>query len=93
MPMAHIGHDPAAHRFTTEVAGGIAYITYRESPGQVLDFDHTFVPPSARGRGIASQLTTHALEYARDGGYRVVASCPYVASYIERHPEFRDLLA
>jgi predicted GNAT family acetyltransferase len=91
--MTQISHDPAARRFTTEVAGGVAYITYREGRGQVLDFDHTFVPPSARGRGIASQLTTHALEYARRGGYRVVPSCPYVATYIERHPEFRDLLA
>jgi uncharacterized protein len=91
--MAHIHHDPAAHRFTTDAAGGIAYITYREGPGQVLDFNHTFVPPAARGRGIASRLTAHALGYARDGGYRVVPSCPYVATYIERHPEFRDLLA
>jgi predicted GNAT family acetyltransferase len=91
--MADIRHDPAARRFTTEAAGGIAYITYREGPGQVLDFDHTFVPPTARGRGIASQLTAHALEYARDGGYQVVPSCPYVATYIERHAEYRDLLA
>jgi predicted GNAT family acetyltransferase len=51
------------------------------------------VPPAARGGGIASQLTAHALTFARDGGYRVVPSCPFVAAYIQRHPEFRDLLA
>jgi predicted GNAT family acetyltransferase len=91
--VAHIRHDAAANRFTTEAAGTIAYITYREGPGQVLDLNHTFVPPSARGRGIASQLTAHALEYARAGAYKVVPSCPYVARYIERHPQFRDLLS
>ena len=26
-------------------------------------------------------------------GTRVVPSCPFVAAYIERHPEYRDLLA
>jgi hypothetical protein len=91
--MRSIRHEPSAHRFTTEAAGSTAYINYREIAGRVLDLDHTFVPPSARGGGIASQLTAHALEYARGGGYRVVPSCPYVARYIERHPEYRDLVA
>jgi predicted GNAT family acetyltransferase len=38
-------------------------------------------------------LTAHALHYARDHGYAVVPSCPFVAVYIARHPEFRDLTA
>lgn len=91
--MLDIRHEPTAHRFAADVAGATAYITYRQSGGRVLDFDHTFTPPSARGGGIASQLTAHALRYARDGGYKVVPSCPYVARYIERHPEYRALLA
>jgi uncharacterized protein len=91
--MLEIRHEPAARRFATDIAGATAYITYRELAGRVLDFDHTFTPPAARGGGIASQLTAHALRYARDGAYTVVPSCPYVASYIARHPEYRDLLA
>lgn len=91
--MSGIRHEPAKQRFTTEVAGSTAYIRYRERAGRVLDFDHTFTPPSSRGGGIASQLTAHALDYARNGGYRIVPSCPFVAAYIARHPEYRDLLA
>jgi predicted GNAT family acetyltransferase len=88
-----IRHETAARRFTTDVKGATAFISYREAQGRVLDFDHTFVPPAARGGGIASQLTAHALRFARDGGHKVVASCPFVAAYIARHSEFRDLLA
>jgi predicted GNAT family acetyltransferase len=88
-----VRHETAARRFTTDVKGAIAFISYRESQGRVLDFDHTYVPPAARGGGIASQLTAHALKFARDGGHKVVASCPFVAAYIARHSEFRDLLA
>ena len=91
--MLDIRHEPAAGRFTAEVAGATAYLTYRERAGRVLDFDHTFTPPSARGGGIASQLTARALEHARSGGYKVIPSCPFVAAYIRRHPQFRDLLA
>jgi predicted GNAT family acetyltransferase len=88
-----IRHEPEAHRFVADVAGTTAYITYREGADRTLDLDHTFVPPTARGGGIASQLTAHALRYARAEGYKVVPSCPFVAAYIKRHAEFRDLVA
>ena len=91
--MLTIRHETAARRFTTDVEGAIAFISYRETRGRVLDFDHTYVPPTARGGGIASQLTAYALTFARDGGYKVVPSCPFVAAYIERHSEYRALLA
>lgn len=91
--MPDVRHDPAGHRFTVDVDGAGAFIRYRELPGHVLDLDHTYVPPAGRGRGIASQLTAHALTFARAGGYKIVPTCPFVATYLDRHPEFRDLLA
>jgi predicted GNAT family acetyltransferase len=51
------------------------------------------VPREHRGAGLASQLTVRALEYAREHGYRVRPTCPFVAAYLERHPEYRDLRA
>lgn len=88
-----IRHEPAAHRFVADIDGAAAYITYRELDGSVLDLNHTFVPPALRGGGIASQLTAHALRFARAEGRRVVPSCPFVAAYVQRHPEYRKLLA
>ena len=86
-----IRHEPEGRRFAADVDGRTAYITYRDLGGGVLELDHTYVPREHRGGGIASQLTTHALGYARERGYRVVPSCPYVAAYIARHPEYREL--
>ena len=86
-----IDHQPEARRFVADVGGKTAYITYRELDGRLLELDHTYVPREVRGGGIASQLTVRALEYARERGCRVVPSCPFVAAYIERHPEYRDL--
>jgi predicted GNAT family acetyltransferase len=88
-----IRHEPEARRFVTATGDEAAYITYRELDGRILDLDHTFVPRRFRGGGIASQLTAHALQFARAGGYRVIPSCPFVSTYIARHPEYRDLLA
>jgi predicted GNAT family acetyltransferase len=88
-----IRHEPEAHRFAADIDGAAAYITYREIDGRILDLNHTFVPPALRGGGIASQLTAHALRFARAEGRRVVPSCPFVAAYVRRHPEYRLLLA
>lgn len=86
-----IRHEPTRGRFTLEMDGAVAYLIYREVAAGTLDFDHTFVPPALRGGGVASRLTEHALRYARAQGAKVIPSCPFVARYIERHPEFRDL--
>jgi predicted GNAT family acetyltransferase len=50
------------------------------------------VPEAVGGRGIAGEITRYALDWARDKGLRVVANCPYVARWIERHPEYEQLL-
>lgn len=88
-----VRHEPEARRFVVDVEGGPAYLSYRDMAGRVLDFHHTYVPRPLRGGGIASHLTAHALSWARDTGHRVVASCPFVAAYVGRHPEYRALLA
>jgi predicted GNAT family acetyltransferase len=86
-----IRHEPEARRFVADVGGKSAYITYRQLDGKILELDHTYVPREFRRSGIASQLTVRALEYARERGSRVVPSCPFVAAYLERHPEYREL--
>lgn len=91
--MPAIRHEPADRRFVIEVEGDTAFISYRELPGRILDLHHTFVPVPFRGSGIASQLTAHALRYADDHGYAILPSCPFVAAYIRRHPEYRGFTA
>lgn len=90
--MLDITHNMAKNRFETTVDGTVAYISYVDS-GDKLIYDHTIVPSQIGGRGIAGQLTKHALDYARAQGKKVVPACSYVASYIQKNPEYRDLHA
>ena len=89
---AAIRHEPEASRFVLDVDGARAVLEYRHGEGGSLDLYHTFVPRALRGGGLASRLAAYALDYARDHGHKVVPSCPFVAAYIERHPEYRALL-
>jgi len=85
-------HFPGKQRFELKSGSGEpAVIAYRER-GDTIVIEHTFVPPALRGKGIAADLTRDALLEARRLGWKIVPDCSYVENFIERNPEFRDVL-
>jgi predicted GNAT family acetyltransferase len=80
-----------ASRFEIRLPEGVAELTYRYEDGTSLVLIHTEVPKPVEGRGLAGRLARTALEFARDNHLRVVPRCPFVRSYIRKHPEFQDL--
>ena len=74
-----------------DVEGKVAFANYRLVPGTVI-ITHTETPPALRGRGIASELVRGALEMIRADGHKVVAGCGFVVDYLDKHPEFADLV-
>jgi predicted GNAT family acetyltransferase len=86
-----INHDPASGRFSTRLDGHEAELIYRRQEGRLL-IDHTGVPEAIGGRGVAGTLVKAALDYARAEGLRVVPLCSYSAEYVQRHPEYADLV-
>lgn len=87
-----VRHQPQAARFETEVEGRLCVCDYRRD-GDVVALTHTLVPPALEGRGIAAALVAAALAWARREGLKVRPLCSYVAVYMRRHPDTRDLLA
>jgi len=81
-------HDAAAHRFTLAFGTAVAVLDYREHDARTLEYYHTFVPPPMRGRGVASRLVAHALRYALERRLTVIPTCPFVAAFVRRHPEY-----
>ena len=88
-----VRHEPERMRFVVDMEGDDALIDYTRPAQGVIDLRHTFTPPAARGKGIAGAMVKAALEYAREAGLRVIPTCPYIAAYIEKHPEHADLVA
>jgi len=89
---ANIKHDDEDLRFYAELDGEEAELTYTYTEDTVLDMDHTFVPPSKRGKGIADQLVKAGLDFAKSQDYKIIPSCPVVEAYVQRHPEYKDLV-
>jgi predicted GNAT family acetyltransferase len=89
---SNIVHNEAEQRFELADGGSTAVAQYRLE-GEQISFTHTVVPPEMEGKGVGSQLVQTALDEARKRGLKVVPLCYFVKGYIERHPEYQDLLA
>ena len=81
-------HDPTRHRFSVATPAGEAELVYRiRQRDGAMDLLHTFVPEAARGGSIASDLVEAAIAYGTEHQLHFVATCPYVQSWLKRHPE------
>lgn len=83
---------PAEGRYDYAVEGGVAFADYTRR-GDTLLVTHTEVPTALRGGGVGAKLVKALLDDVRAQGLKVVPLCSFVATYIRRHPEMRDLLA
>jgi hypothetical protein len=79
------------HRFELDADGHVAFSNYKRADG-VLTILHTEVPKALEGRGVGSALIRGVLDIARSQGLKIVTVCPFAKSYIDRHPEYADLL-
>lgn len=84
-------HDEKVNRFEIFESGQIAYLQYELKDG-VLDMIHTIVPKQLEGQGVGSALAAYALDYARAEHLKVKPTCPFIASFIQKHREYRDLV-
>ncbi len=91
--MSEVKDNPATCRFEMRSGGAVASVEYRRAGGGRIALLHTEVPEALSGRGVGSKLVRGVLDALRAEGAKVVPRCEFVAAYMERHPEYRDLLA
>ena len=84
--------NPAQQRYEILDDGDVGAFAQYELHGSVADFVHTETVRGHSGRGLGSALVREALEDARRRGWQVRPYCPFVRSYIGKHPEYRDLV-
>ncbi|MGI8457040.1 MAG: GNAT family N-acetyltransferase [Propionibacteriaceae bacterium] len=93
-PSPVVVDNHASHRFEADVGGHLAgFAEYLSQPGRIV-FTHTEVDPAYEGQGVGSALARCALDDVRaHSTLRVVPRCPFIKGWIERHPDYADLVA
>ena len=89
--MAFVRDNKVQSRFELDVEGGVAFANYRMTPAAVI-ITHTETPRALRGHGIASELIEGALALIRADGRKVIAGCGFVVDYLNKHPEYGEMV-
>jgi len=90
---AVVKDNPAEERFEIHDGDELAgYLVY-EHRGDALALVHTEIEEAFGGRGLGSVLVRRTLEQLRERGVKIIPVCPFVVSYLEKHPEYDDLKA
>jgi uncharacterized protein len=83
-------HNPEAGRFELRKDGCLAVLEYHLSDEKIV-FTHTGVPEAIGGQGIGALLARAGLDYARSKSLVIVPLCSFIAGYIQKHPEYKNL--
>jgi uncharacterized protein len=90
--MTEVRDNKERFRYEIVVDGVVAgFVQYNLRGGRMI-FVHTEIKDEFSGRGLATQLIRGALDDTRRRDLRIVPICPFVESFIERHPEYDDLV-
>jgi hypothetical protein len=83
----------AESRFEIRIGGELAgFVQYHRRGSEQINLIHTEVGDKFQGAGIAGQLARFSLDVAREEKLAVLPSCPYIRSWIQRHPGYADLV-
>jgi uncharacterized protein len=90
--VAEVRDNPDERRYEIHSDGRLAgYVIYGSRP-KLIALVHTEILPEFEGKGLGSELVREALDDARSRGMGVLPFCPFANGWIERHPEYADLV-
>ncbi len=71
------------NEFYIDTPHGKAYVKYRIDGNNFIIYE-TFTPEEERGKGIATRLTQHVLDYASSKGYNIIDECSFTKHFKEQ---------
>ena len=93
MADVEVTDNEAEKRYEARVDGELAGSAYYDSADDLIVFTHTEVDDAFEGQGVGSILARTALDAVRaDGRRKVIARCPFIKGWIDRHPDYQDLV-
>jgi len=84
-------HEKENERFVIYVDGNEVYVEYKMRNNE-MDLNHTYTDPALRGKGMAAHVVRAALEFAKINNLKVIPTCSYVQSFIEKNKEYKELV-
>lgn len=93
MSEVEVSNNTELSRYEGRVDGELAGFAEYHLRSSSIVFTHTEVDPAFEGKGVAGSIVRQSLDQIRAAGvYDVIPQCPYYRRWIEKHPEYADLV-
>lgn len=92
MSQLTVADNPDESSYDAYLDGRLVGVAAYQLEPDKITFTHTEVDEAYEGEGVGSALARFALDDARRRGLAVEPRCPFIASWIDRHPDYRDLV-
>jgi predicted GNAT family acetyltransferase len=93
MSHAQLRNNTEKHHYELVDEGQVVgFVKYR-LVGDAIRLVHTEIDPRHEGKGYGSALAKQVLAEMRAQNKQIVPVCKFIAGYIEKHPEYSDLIA
>ena len=87
-----VADNPDEQRYEIHADGELAgYVVYHRR-GNRIALNHTEILDGFEGKGIGSALVARTLDDLRERRLDVLPFCPFVRSFLGRHPEYVDVV-
>ena len=80
-------------RYEAQIDGVLVGVSQYELTADTITFLHTVVRQEYEGQGVGGAIARFALDDARARGLQVRPLCPYIRGWLDRHPEYGDLIS
>jgi hypothetical protein len=91
MPTVNDAPERSRYELVDDAGEVLGHVRYRHN-GDVLDLLHTEIDDGHEGEGLGGTLARGVLDDARGRGLRIRPTCPFIAGWIEKHPDYADLV-
>jgi hypothetical protein len=88
-----VADNPMASRYEARIDDALAGVCEYDLTPDTIIFLHTVVARKYEGQGVGGAMARYVLDDARARGLQVRALCPFIRSWMQRHPEYSDLVA
>lgn len=83
--MKKVINNKEKSRLELHIGEHFGFLDYKMK-GDNMYFIHTEVPEELKGQGIANFIAETTLRYAKENGYNIIVYCPFIKTYLKRHP-------
>lgn len=90
--MKHIEKDGSGYFAAENNGSEEGRMTYIRTGDSVLIINHTHVSPGKQGQGLGSQMVKAAVDFARETGCKIKATCPFALAVLIKNPGWQDVM-